>query len=124
MFFVDRPSAIEHCGIVLKVAKSVANVAHVPENAPLLYSLKWISADFEGVHSTCYGLATLLMVFVDRLSAIEHSGIVLRVAKSVANVAHVPENAPLLYSLKWISDAFEKVYSTCYRYSHPFDGFC
>ena len=57
MFFVDRPSAIEHCGIVLRVAKNVANVAHVPENAPLLHSSKWISVTFEGVHSTCYGFS-------------------------------------------------------------------
>ena len=54
MVFVDKPSAIEHCGIVLRVAKFVANV---PENAPLLYSSKWISVNFEGVHSTCYGFS-------------------------------------------------------------------
>ena len=95
MVFVDRPSAIEHCGIVLRVAKSVANVAHVPENAPLLYSLKWISVTLRGSTAGATGLATLLMVFVDRPSVIEHCGIVLRVAKSVAHVAHVPENAPL-----------------------------
>ena len=57
MFFVDRPSAIEHCGIVLRVAKSVANAANVPENATLLYSSKWISVTFEGVHSTSYGFS-------------------------------------------------------------------
>ena len=63
MVFVDRPSAIEHCGIVHRVAKSVANVAHVPEDAPLLYSLKWMSVTFQGVHSTCYGFSHPFDVF-------------------------------------------------------------
>ena len=77
-----------------------------------------------GYTARATGLATFLMIFVDRPSAIEHCGIVLRVAKSVANVAHVPENAPLLYSLKWISVTFEGVHITCYGLSHLFDGFC
>ena len=47
-----------------------------------------------------------------------------RVAKSVANVAHVPENARLLYSLNWITVTFEGVHSTSCRFSHPFDVFC
>ena len=46
------------------------------------------------------------------------------VAKSVANVAHVPENAPLLYPSNWISVTFEGVHSTSYGFSHLFDGFC
>ena len=70
------------------------------------------------------GSATLLMFFVDRPSAIEHCVILLRVAKSVANVAHVPENAPLLYSSNWITVTFEGVHSTSYEFSHPFAGFC